>query len=251
MNWLAKNYFNRIVNSLGPLRSALLFLFLISVCVFCGYRFGNYYHSFQVQTLLQQKKRLEDYYVRQVEQVRQINTLEAELAFERLANQRAQETLKEMGVEHYQVKKELAFYEKVMAPEKQADGLVIDGISVTATESPHHYRFQVVLVQQLLKKRYAKGFVQLILNGSLNNKPSEIKLSEMSNLKQKDLKFSFQYFQVIEGEFTLPEHFIPEKIEVAAILPKGKWQKYRRLDESYQWPLIVKNDLHSATVILD
>ena len=38
-----------------------------------------------------------------------------------------------MSQEHYQVKKELAFYEKVMAPEKEADGVVIDNIKITAS----------------------------------------------------------------------------------------------------------------------
>ncbi|WP_281559593.1 DUF6776 family protein [Thalassomonas sp. RHCl1] len=251
MNWLAKNNFNTIPGRLGPFRLTILILALVGLCVYCGYRLGNRFHSFQVQTLEQQKARLDDYYARQVEYVRQINTLEAELAFERLANQGTQDSLKEMGEKHYQLKKELAFYEKVMAPEKQADGLVIDQVSVTPTESPNHYRFQVVLVQQVLKKRYAKGFVELALSGSLNDKPSEIKLADISTLKREDLKFSFQYFQVIEGEFTLPEAFVPEKVEVAAILPKGKWQKYRRLDESYPWPMIVKNDLQTSTLILD
>ncbi|WP_404842764.1 DUF6776 family protein, partial [Colwellia sp. 6M3] len=38
----------------------------------------------------------------------------------------------------------------------------------------------------------------------------------MSTLEQKDLSFSFQYFQIIAGELTLPENFIPETINVAA-----------------------------------
>ena len=73
-----------------------------------------------------------------------------------------------------QVKKELAFYEKVMAPEKQADGLVIDDLSVSTTASSNHFRFQVTLVQQKIKKRYAKGRIELSFSGSLNNKPHKL-----------------------------------------------------------------------------
>ncbi|MBA6418082.1 hypothetical protein H4J50_19115, partial [Colwellia sp. 6M3] len=66
-------------------------------------------------------------------------------------------------------------------------------------------------------------------------------LSQLSTLEQKDLSFSFQYFQIIAGELTLPENFIPETINVAAILPKSKWQKYNRVDHSYPWLKSIDN----------
>ena len=158
-----------------------------------------------------------------------------------MANQRSQQTLKSIEQEHFQVKKELAFYEKVMAPEKAANGLVIDNINLTKTESPDHYRFQVVLVQQLLRKRYAKGFIEVSITGSLDNKPTTIPLSVLSTLTKKDLSFSFQYFQIISGELTLPKNFIPETINVAAILPKGKWQEYNRIDQIHPWLKSIDN----------
>jgi len=251
MNWLAKINLNVVVHRLGVFRSTLLLVVLIITCIFCGYRIGNFFHGYQLQAITEYKNRLERLYQQQVDQVKRLNTLEVELEVERLANQRSLNLLKDMETEHYQVKKELAFYEKIMAPEKQADGVVIDDVSIIPTTSPSHYRFQVVLVQQLLKKRYAKGFIELSLTGSLKNKPSSIKLKNISSLTKKDLSFSFQYFQIIEGEFTLPKDFIPEKIEVATILPKNKWQKYHRLEESYSWRKIVQIRSQSVALILD
>jgi len=226
---------------MGTFRSALLLILLVSTCLYSGYRVGNFYHGYQTKTLSQQKTRLDNLYEKHVQQNSRINTLEVELEVERMANQRSQALLKSMELTHYQVKKELAFYEKVMAPEKTADGLVIDRISVYPTGSPHHFRFQIVLVQQKVRKRFAKGYVALTLAGSLNNKPSQLKLSTISTLTQKDLSFSFKYFQIIEGEFTLPKNFLPEKIELATILPKNKWQKSQRLDEKFLWGELLKN----------
>ncbi len=240
MNWLAKINFTVVIKRFGPFRSALGVIAGIAICLYSGYRIGNYYHGHQIKTLNEQKQRLNGLYQQQNSQIRRIHTLEVELEVERLANQKSQVTLKDMETSHYKVKKELAFYEKVMAPEKQADGLVIDNVVVVATESPEHYRFQVVLVQQRLKKRYAKGFVELSFIGSLNNKPKKIKLNDVSSLTKKELAFSFQYFQLINGEFTLPKGFVVEQIEVSAILSKSKWQKYHRLDKNYPWP-IAKN----------
>ncbi|MFT5756548.1 MAG: hypothetical protein ACI9LM_001267 [Alteromonadaceae bacterium] len=251
MNWLAKINLNVVVHRLGVFRSSLLLVLLIITCVFCGYRLGNFFHGYQIQAITEYKNRLEILYQQQVDQVKRLNTLEVELEVERLANQRSLNLLKNMETEHYQVKKELAFYEKIMAPEKQVDGVVIDDVSITPTTSSSHYRFQVALVQQLLRKRFVKGYIEISLTGSLENKPSTIKLSNISSLTKNDLSFSFQYFQIIEGEFTLPENFIPEQINVSTVLPKNKWQKYHRLEESYSWAKIIQIQSRSLALILD
>lgn len=237
MNWLAKINLTVVTERLGAFKSALFLLTLIALCLFVGYRLGNFYHNYQSSALEQQKNRLEELYQEQSSQVERIHTLEVELAVEQLASQNAQATLKQMSLEHYQVKKELAFYEKVMAPEKEADGLVIDNVKITASQSPNHYNFQVVLVQQLLKKRYAKGYVDLVVTGSLANKPSQLKLTDISSVTKKELSFSFKYFQVLEGSFTLPENFVPEKVNFSAILTKTKWQKYHKLDKTLSWSI--------------
>ena len=62
MNWLAKINLNIVVQRLGPFRSALLLVLLIGVCLFCGYRIGNFFHTYQVSTLEQQKTRLDKLY---------------------------------------------------------------------------------------------------------------------------------------------------------------------------------------------
>ena len=232
MNWLAKINLKIVVVRLGTFRSALLLILIIVICSYSGY---------QVKTLVQQKTRLDSMYQKNVQQNSRINTLEVELEVERMANQRSQELLKNMETEHYQVKRELAFYEKVMAPEKTVDGLVIDRVSIYPTGSPHHFRFQIVLLQQQVRKRYVKGYVDLALFGSLDNKPSQLKLSNISVSTKKDLSFSFQYFQIIEGELTLPDNFLPEKLELATILPKNRWQKHQRLDESFMWGDLLEN----------
>ncbi|MEW6989137.1 DUF6776 family protein [Colwelliaceae bacterium 6441] len=241
MSWLAKINLNTVVSRLGTFRSALLLLALIVTCLFCGYRIGNFFHGYQKQTMLQQKQRLDNLYHKQSEQTRRINTLEVELEVERLANQKSQKLLKEIEQQHYQVKTELAFYEKVMAPEKQADGVVIDNIVISPTTSPNHFRFQVALVQQKVKKRFAKGYVELSFVGSLHSKPHTFNLKNIAKLSKKQLSFNFQYFQIIEGEFTIPDDFNPEKILLSAILPKNKWQKYKRVDENYLWHDVMEN----------
>jgi len=235
MNWLAKINLRIVVQRLGAFKSALFLFVLISLCLFIGYRMGNYYHYFQTTNLEQQQNRLEQLYQQQEYYVERVHSLEVELAVEQLANQQAQSLLKQEAALYVDIKKQLAFYEKIMAPEKQAGSLVVDSIDIVATNSPNIYRFKVTLVQQMLKRRYTKGFIDLNFIGSLNGKPKRIKLSEASNIIKKDLSFSFQYFQLISGEFTLPEKFSAEELVLTVNIAKSRSQKKIQFEQTLPW----------------
>jgi len=235
MNWLAKINLKIVSQRLGPFKSALFLFLLISLCIFVGYRLGNYFQQQQLMTLAQQKERLEQLYAEQSQQLARIHTLEVELAVEQMANQEVQAILTETAEEHYEVKKQLAFYEKVMAPEKDAGGLVIDNVKVLATQSAEHYQFQVALVQQQLKRRFSKGYIDISVSGSLAGKPKQLKLKDIAAISKKALSFNFQYFQIINGKFTLPQGFTPEEIHITATVPKARGQKYYKLAKSFPW----------------
>lgn len=224
---------------LGPFKSAILLILLVVVSLFCGYRVGNFYHGFQVTNIEQLKSRLSGLYREQAAQTSRINTLEVELALERLASDRSAKMLADIEQQHYQVKKQLAFYEKVMAPEKEADGIVIDDVILSPTQSPNHYRFQVILVQQKKSKRYAQGYIDFELKGSLENKPKKLTLADVSNVTRENLSFNFQYFQIVKGDLALPEGFNAEQLLLSVTLPKGRWQKYNRLDQTFKWQNIL------------
>ncbi len=240
MNWLAKINLALVISRLGAFKSAILILAVISLCLFTGYRLGNYFHDYQVTRIKQQQDRLVKLYAEQAKQVERIHRLEVELAVEQLANQKAQKILKNTAKEHYQVKTELAFYEKVMAPEKQAGGIVIESMKIFPTKSASHYRFQVALVQQQLKRHPTKGDIELIIAGSLANKPSQLKLQDISELNQKELRFKFKYFQMMSGEFSLPKEFVAEELKLSVSLAQSSGQKYVKLSKSYPWRLEVE-----------
>lgn len=226
----------------GAFKSTLVLIFLVAVSAFCGYRLGNFYHGFQAEKIHLQQQRLSELYKQQAAQVSRINMLEVELDVEKIANEKSQQLLKKMEFQHFQVKKELAFYEKVMAPEKEIDGIVLDQFTLLPSESPEHYRFQVTLVQQKKTKRYANGYVDFVIAGSKENKPSKVKLSDIKIAEQTNVKFNFQYFQIIQGEFKLDEQFKPEQVLLSVILPAGRWQKYHKLEETFNWSQLIETE---------
>jgi hypothetical protein len=198
MNWLAKINLTVVIERLGPFKSALFLVILMVLCLFTGYRLGNFYHHFQTTTLVQQKDRLEYLYREQALQVERIHTLDVELVLEQLANQDTQVSLKEMAAEHYQVKELLGFYEKVMAPEKEASGLVIDNVKILASQSLNNYNFKITLVQQQLKRRYAKGYVDIKTTNSFANKPSQLTLAEIYTVTKKTCRLVLNIFKLFQ-----------------------------------------------------
>ena len=79
MKWLAKINLTVVIQRFGPYRSALLLIAVVAICLYSGYRVGNYYHGHQIKTLNEQKQRLDHLYQQQNIQNRRINTLEVEL----------------------------------------------------------------------------------------------------------------------------------------------------------------------------
>ena len=237
MKWLAIINLRVVVERLGAFKSALFLLIIISLCLFVGYRIGNYYHHFQEKNLEQQQTRLAQLYHQQELNTAQIHSLEVELTVEQLANKQVEKLLKEALEQEYELKKQLAFYEKIMAPEKDVEGLLIDNVQISSGKKPNQFTFQVTLVQQRLKRRYSKGYIDLSFSGSEQGQLKNFNLSQVSILNKKSLAFSFQYFQIIEGDFTLPKNFIPDSYMVSATLTKSRWQKYAKIEEQYSWQI--------------
>ena len=194
MNWLAKINLPLVADRLGPFKSAILLFSVIGLCLFVGYRLGNYFHGYQVQTIQQQQQRLDGLYQKNNDIIKQLDTLEVELEMARYANIKAQQTIKTIEQEHFSVKKELAFYQKVMAPELEANGLVIDELAINSTKSDQHFNFEVVLMQQKVQKRYAKGYIELRIAGSTKGKPKTLTLAKVSTMKKADLSLAFSIF---------------------------------------------------------
>jgi hypothetical protein len=87
----------------------------------------------------------------------------------------------------------------------------------------------------MLKRRFTKGFVELAFSGNTNNKARRINLTDISSIKKKDLPFSFQYFQVLRGEFTLPDNFKPESLSLTVNISKTRGQKKVQFEQTSPW----------------
>jgi hypothetical protein len=202
--------------------------------------FGNYYYVQQVNLL---SSKLEDSQKKNNsltadfnEQQKQNDYLTAELAVEKSAGQLLQQELKAEQQKLFDTRKELAFYQRIISPELQADSLIIDSFSISAGSSATSYRFNLVLIQQDKQRNFAKGTVDLKLHGFSGEKRDSLDLLQLAGFSKSDKAFSFKYFQIIEGEFSLPEGFKPEKIDVALKVAAARSAKSAKVDKNFFWP---------------
>lgn len=235
MNWLTKINLRIAIAKLGLFQSALILALIISTTLYSGYRLGNFYHSYQAQKIQKQSQQLDQLYKKISEQHNAIDMLEVEFNVEYLASEHSKSFIKKLEQSNIELKTQLAFFEKIMAPENEINGIVLDDFKIIPTSSKQRFRFESMVIQQQKNKRYAKGYIDLVIEGSLNNKSTKLALSDISSFTEKELSFSFRYFQQITGEFIFPENFIPEQILVRVVLPKGKWQKFNQLNKNYTW----------------
>jgi hypothetical protein len=129
------------------------------------------------------------------------------------------------------LKEEIAFYRGIVSAGKEK-GLKIQTFVVDKESSSGAYRFQLVLTQHLKRVRMISGTVKLNIVDEQNGKPRRLLLSDMSGQQANSLKFEFKFFQRIEGRFTLPHGFKPDRLQIQ-VVSRGK--RPASVEKSFEW----------------
>lgn len=224
----------------GSWRRVLVTAGLMGLAALAGQLFGNYFYVQQVNLLAskleESQKKTNSLTASLNENLKQNDYLSAELAVEKSAGQLTQQELKAEQQKLFDTRKELAFYQRIISPELQADSLIIDSFSISPGSSANKYRFNLVLIQQDKQRNFAKGTVELKLQGFSGEKRDTLDLLKLAGFSKNDQAFSFKYFQIIEGEFSLPEGFKPEKVDVALKVAAARSAKSAKVDKNFFWP---------------
>ena len=220
----------------GAFKFYAMCLGIIALVAYLGFEFGNQYYHMQKQEIATLNQSLENLGEENDKLTRNLNILGVELEVQQLANQQAQNDIELSMERESELRQELSFYQKVMAPELKEQGFMIDAFEVESTLSQHFYRFNLVLMQQNKTKAVVKGNIDVRLIGSDQGKPKELRLLDLMEEGSKPLAFSFKYFQVLQGAFTLPETFEPEQVTVNAEVFQFK-KKRGDLSSTFDWTI--------------
>nr|WP_136251453.1 DUF6776 family protein [Ningiella ruwaisensis] len=219
---------------LGFVRFYGVILLIIGLIFYLGYVTASWQgqqQSNNLQILQQNVKTLTE---ENQQLLSQINSNKIALDVANLANQQHQKTLMEAKQQISQLKEQLGFYQRVMAPELTQDGFVVERLEVSPTPVNNTFSLSMVLLQHENIKASVSGELEIWVHGALNGNSQQYDFSTLMSGGDEPLKFGFKYFQVISRSFTIPENFIVERFEIRASVYKYK-RKQGDYNTSITW----------------
>lgn len=191
----------------------LKLLVVLAVGVLIGYFVGNRQELAQSSLLVVQQETLD----RQGKAIGQLKTelgvKDTQLATQRAAFEQLQTTLKSQEAQVQELKRQLAFFERIMRPTGEQVGVVIDNLTLQETSIPGRYHYRLALTQPAKKRELFRGQVQIRVEGSLADKPKTLTGRDLG-MKVSEWRYALRYFQLLEGNWQLPEGFVPDRIRV-------------------------------------
>ncbi|ATZ73555.1 hypothetical protein CWC33_07525 [Idiomarina sp. X4] len=206
---------------IGRLPTFLAVAGLIVLFAYLAYLAGVWHANSLKETVREQSNQLDDMYKRLEQMEYQRHVMQVELDIERSSNQSLQDELTALQNDNYALRRDLAFYQKIMAPELQQGGVTIDSITVTPNQAEKHFHFSLAVLQIEQRRRFVEGRVAIDLVGRVNGEKRRFDLMKLANIGADERNFTMRYFSVYEGDFFMPEGLVPERIDVSVTLTDG------------------------------
>ena len=202
------------------MRFYALIIVALSLVFYAGYEFADIHKN-----KLQSQNRLINKSLSNLSNVHEqlqseFNVMKVELDIAKLTNERSQDTIKDSINREQDLKEQVSFYQRVLAPEKTQDGFVVQRMEINPTLSQRNYAIKMMLLQHEDVKAVIKGKLNIQLFGSAQGKPLNFSIEGLQDEPKTSLSFGFKYFQVIETNITLPIGFTPEKFEISTDIYK-------------------------------
>lgn len=146
------------------------------------------------------------------------------------ATQSLQENLREREQEIAALRADLGFYQRLVGGSDRRT-LGVHTVTLEAVPDTRAFNFVLTLTQNLKKSALTAGTAQIALEGVRDGAVVTLPWRELSAAAgTADLRFSFKYFQRLEGMLTLPAGFVPNRILVSASTSGGE-----RTQQAFAW----------------
>lgn len=210
---------------------------LVLLLFFVMFLLGQAYQSYELSRLKLEKEtmksRIAELEHRNVSLVKKNAQLEGVSKIEHDAYNKANQSLVVLQKELLGMKEQLVFYQGIVSPEQLALGINIQSFELTKKNNLGRYNYKLVLSKRGKSNSFVKGGFNFLIKGQQGEQQKSLSLKQVKrDYQDKDIKFSFRYFQVFEGDILLPEHFEPYDIELN-IKPTTK--KIKTFLETISW----------------
>jgi len=171
--------------------------------------------------------------------IKQQDFIESAKKIDAQAQKDARRSLTKLHDELSDTKQQLAFYQRVVAPETLIKGLYINSFEVQALGESGVYEYQLVLAQGASQKNAIKGNYSLSVVGSVQGEEKTIPIEAQGVEKTKPYDFSFKYYEILTGEISFDDGFVPKKV-IVVVDPAKKSSK--SLKQQWLWSKALVSD---------
>ena len=221
-----------------PLLWLLSFVLLICILLFLlkfSFEYGRGIAGFDSASadayIGQLQAELEESQAKFIETERRATMLKHNSRIDDDASIQVKESLASVQDEVLELKKELAFYKSIVAPEQSGPRIVIQTVQLKKNETDG-YQYKIMVSQQGRNDKLVRGTINIRIKGTSKGKPVTYSLSDVSKDVKEPMKFGFKYFQNFEGLLKLPAAFTPDSLHIKANPKAGK---IKAIDEQYAW----------------
>lgn len=138
------------------------------------------------------------------------------------------------------LREQLGFYRGIVNPNLAQAGLRVFEFKVGPNRqaAAGTYKYDLVLIQAARHDKSVDGAIAISFEGLRGGSKQTLKLSDLATDGNKNLVFSFKYFQEFSGSFRFPEGFKPLR---ASVTLQGEGTP--RIDDDYDWNKIMQESL--------
>ena len=130
----------------------------------------------------------------------------------------------------------VAFYRSIVSPDGGHEAVKAYSFDAQPAGPEREYAFALTLIQTARHQRRVRGEVRVLLRGMQGGQAKSLKLERLVVGKHARLRFSFHYFQELDGKLKLPEGFKPKSV-VVKVNPEHR----KAFEKTYQWTDVIKD----------
>ncbi|MBX6420830.1 MAG: hypothetical protein QJR02_09480 [Sinobacteraceae bacterium] len=149
-------------------------------------------------------------------------------------------SLSSLQSENADLREQLAFYRGIVSPSESQAGVRVFEFKVRKTGQPGTYRYDLVLIQSVRHDKRTDGTAEISIEGYRGGQKQTLKLADLATDNNRNLVFSFKYFQEFSGSFRLPEGFKPQRAAISLVADGAP-----KIDDDYDWAKIVQESAPS------
>lgn len=146
-------------------------------------------------------------------------------------------SLSELEGESASLREQLAFYRGIVSPKEARAGVRVQDLKMRKTATG--WKYELVLIQAVREESRIAGTAELAIEGVQGAKTTRLALADLVTAGEKNLVFSFKYFEEFSGEFKLPVGFKPTRVLVTlkpandrpSVVDEHDWANIESLQE--------------------